>query len=340
MKHITWMLLAIVALWGCDNSLDITAPYEDTTVVFGLIDPTDSVNYVRVGKAFLGEGNALEYAQELDSLTYGDQIEVVMVEGSTGLRIPLERMEDSNKPEGLFHAPGQVYYRTNHSFNEDSWYRLEVTKGDTAAIVSATTPIINNFAIDNPRVTSTVAMVNPNFPYSIKWRSAVDARVFEVSISVDYLEVSRTNPADSVLKSITWDLGSEVARDTDGDQDLKIDLPFPSFFNFMRANVAVDDQVHRHFRGMSFLFAAAGENFYTYRQVNGSGGFFQEPPLFTNVENGVGLLDSRYNKVVPNLDITDPMYDSLACGSITRELGFAKYDFDFANNQIDTIYCY
>jgi len=34
------------------------------------------------------------------------------------------------------------------------------------------------------------------------------------------------------------------------------------------------------------------------------------------------------------------MYDSLACGSITRELGFAKYDFDFANNQIDTIYCY
>lgn len=340
MKHLIWIVVASIGLMSCDNSLDITAPYEDTTVVYGLLDPTDSVNYVRVGKAFLGEGNALVYAQELDSITYGAEIEVVLVEGSTGNRIALERVEDSNKPEGLFAAPGQVYYQTDHNLNENSWYRLEVTKGDTEAVVQATTPIINNFGIDNPRVTSTIAMVNPNFPYSIKWRSAEDARIFEVKITVDFMEVSRTNPADSVLKTVLWDLGTEVARDTDGDQDLKIDIPFPAFFNFMMANVDVDNQVHRHFRGMSFHFAAAGENFYTYRQVNGSGGFFQEPPLFTNVENGVGLLDTRYNKVVPNLDITDPMYDSLACGSITRELGFAKYDFDFANNRIDTIYCF
>jgi len=340
MKRSVLLLLATIGLFvACDNTLDITADYEDTTVIYGLLDPTDTVNYVRVGKAFLGEGNALVYAQEFDSLYYGPNLAVTLVEVETGNIINLERIEDSDKPDGIFSSPNQVYYKFNDQLNPDYTYRLTVIKQDESEPVTAETPIVDNFTIDNPRPNSLISMLNPNFPYSIQWTSSRDSRIFEVKIRVNYLETDRNNLADSVMKSVVWDFGSKVARDADGGQDLEVPILFPAFFEFMANNVEEDPNVNRHFRGMDFLFAAAGDVYYTYDQVNGSGGFIQEPPLFTNVENGVGILDSRYNKSISGLDMTRQMYDSLACGSITRDLRFAYYETVPATNQVDTFYC-
>ncbi|MBK8876748.1 MAG: hypothetical protein IPN13_23830 [Bacteroidetes bacterium] len=39
---------------ACDNDIDLLAPYKEIGVVYGLINPKDTVQYVRIQRAFLG----------------------------------------------------------------------------------------------------------------------------------------------------------------------------------------------------------------------------------------------------------------------------------------------
>ena len=51
-------LVFIVAIFNsCKNDLDALAPYKESIAVYGLIDPADSVNYIRVNRVFLGSGS-------------------------------------------------------------------------------------------------------------------------------------------------------------------------------------------------------------------------------------------------------------------------------------------
>ncbi|MBK9627952.1 MAG: hypothetical protein IPO56_09700 [Flavobacteriales bacterium] len=50
-------------LCGCSSELDINAPYKDITIVYGLLDSHDPIQFIKVNKAFLGEGDAYVFAQ-------------------------------------------------------------------------------------------------------------------------------------------------------------------------------------------------------------------------------------------------------------------------------------
>lgn len=51
---------------SCKPNIDITAPPKDIFVVFGVLDATDTVQYIRVIKGFLVDGDAIQYAKEND----------------------------------------------------------------------------------------------------------------------------------------------------------------------------------------------------------------------------------------------------------------------------------
>jgi len=63
-------LLPVLFINSCKTDFDIIAPYKETTVVYGLLDPDTSVQYIKINKAFLGEGDALVMAQQMDSTNY------------------------------------------------------------------------------------------------------------------------------------------------------------------------------------------------------------------------------------------------------------------------------
>ncbi len=48
---------------ACSTKLDVTGNYKETMVVYGLLDQSQPKQYIKVNKAFLGEGNAFSYAQ-------------------------------------------------------------------------------------------------------------------------------------------------------------------------------------------------------------------------------------------------------------------------------------
>ena len=52
--------LLVASLQSCNQDIDITGDFEETAVVYGLIDQADSVHLIKITRAFIGPGNALE----------------------------------------------------------------------------------------------------------------------------------------------------------------------------------------------------------------------------------------------------------------------------------------
>lgn len=334
------ILALALLLSSCDNTLDINAPWKDITVTYGLLNRADSVHYIKIGKAFLGEENAYMLAQEFDSLYYGDNIEVTLKEMATGTIYTMERVLDNSKPEGIFASPAQIIYKKAFTVNPNSRYELRIVKGDDQEQVFAQTVIVDDFVIDNPKQNSKVALTSPTFPYKVQFKSAKDGTLYQMTIRINYMELNKFNPADSTLKYVDWVFQERTSRNDLGGENMSYDLVYPGMYTLMASKIPVDENVTRHFRGLDFYFSVAGEEFQTYMEVNKpSNSIVQERPLYTNVENGLGLFSTRYNKNLYDIEVTDFTIDSIACGQYTRGLNFGYYRALPSSNQIDTLYC-
>ena len=67
------VLITLASIVSCDNDLDIIAEWKDIPVVYGILNAQDSVHYVKLNKAFLGQGDVMSMAQEFDSLHYNQE---------------------------------------------------------------------------------------------------------------------------------------------------------------------------------------------------------------------------------------------------------------------------
>ena len=70
MKKILIALVAAISFSACSTEIEVNAEWKDVTVVFGLLDVSDTIQYIKISKAFLGEEDAFVMAQEPDSLYY------------------------------------------------------------------------------------------------------------------------------------------------------------------------------------------------------------------------------------------------------------------------------
>jgi hypothetical protein len=148
MKRLSATLFILASLFNsCSEDFDVVAPYKEVIVINGLLNASDTIQYIRVGKAFLGEGNAFVMAQQPDSVYYGDILEVnlerLTPQNQMVETIPLSRTTAVDKEPGLFVYPYQVLYTTNRLLLQDgSKYRIRVRNTQTGVTASSTTRIV------------------------------------------------------------------------------------------------------------------------------------------------------------------------------------------------------
>ena len=130
LRALTASLLIVFA--GCDNELDITDDWRETPVVYSLLNPNTSQNYIRLQRAYLGEGNAYLMGQYSDSLYFDTNrvsVRVIRVK-TTGAfdTVYCPVTTDIRKDEGVFaDAPHFLYEYTGRLFS-DSRYQLLVNR--------------------------------------------------------------------------------------------------------------------------------------------------------------------------------------------------------------------
>jgi hypothetical protein len=291
---------------SCEEEFDINAPYQDISVIYGLMDPGEDTVFLKINKAFLGEGNVLEMAKIEDSSMYVNDLDAYIEEWDNGSMIKayqLDTITINNKEEGTFYNPYQVIYYTLYQPETSHDYKLKVFVNERE--ITATTRLVNDFTVSKPSAGSSVIQFPKEIttPGEIKWESAKYGKRYEVVIRIKYKEVLFDSP-DTVYTYVDWAMGTKKSVTDKGGEVLTIKYSNDGFYNFIGNEIPYSDPVaeanvkERHTNDVDFIFAVAGLELNTYMEVNEpSNSIVQERPEYTNISNGIGLFSSRYKKI-------------------------------------------
>jgi len=70
LKNVFLLLFLLLILSACNDDFPINSEWKDITIVYGLLNASDTVQYIKINKAFLGEGDVYAMAREADSIQY------------------------------------------------------------------------------------------------------------------------------------------------------------------------------------------------------------------------------------------------------------------------------
>lgn len=358
-KFSFWAACCIAALsYSCSTDLDVIDDWKETTIVYGLLDQSQSVQYVKVMKAFLGEGDALMMAQNFDSLYYDTNDVVVTIrEIETGTIWTLDPDVSISMEPGTF-ATQQVIYKVAMTPDPDYRYQLKVknlrsgteTIGETKIVkdFSVTTPASNSYQVDlHPTLTATTNT------YKIKWNAAVNGRRYNVILRMHYDEENVLTGEVDTTKYVDMNFGDLKSAKLDGTELMEVGFEKENFYSNIQSKLNADPAYERHPKYVEFKFAVAADDLNTYMEVSApSTGIVQEKPSFTNIINGIGLFSARYNKNAtssggfgappPNpyspygFKMNKATLDSLCIGQYTKNLNFCD-PLEF--NPADPCYC-
>lgn len=339
MKYLLTLLAAIVLFASCSTDFDIAADYEEVTVVYALLDPTQPVQFIRIQKGYLDEDkSALDLALESDSIYYNPETMKVELEiVSSGQRFTLQ---DTllNKDDGIFASNNNRLYYFDQPLQTNQTYRLHIENLQTGHIVTAETPIIQDFNTIFPpndvnsdydiNLVAKDVAGNPRF-VNTAWQSAVNGKVYELSLRFHYIVFRNgtSNPGDTTF--IDWPVfRNETSATTAGGEGMAYEYDGRSLLTFLANNLeAHPDSIRKVLdRPIEYRYTVGGEVLWDYIRVNTQAQTgitaLEAQPDYTNINGGLGIFSTRTRKFRPEVGLRDQTLDSLACGFETAPLQF------------------
>lgn len=342
MKKLLIFFISVSILFNsCSTDVDINADWKDVTIVYGILNLNDSINYIKINKAFLGDANAYEMAKQSDSLFYNSINKVSLQQGKTnangdwvpyGPEILLQKTDSFPKDTGIFASNrNDIFYTTEKLLKDDNYneYKLAIDIPGKDLITS-TTRVFNTLIVTQP---TTWGSRKVNFastvPYTVKWNSTKDARLYELTVRFWYYEIIGT---DTSLKHIDWPQQRITSSKLDQEVEMTLDIDGPSFFKYVQSQLSPLEngkRLSRRKKAIDFLFLIGGDDLNTYIQVSSpSNTIVQEKPSYTNIkgENNLGIFSCRYDMSIKNQEADQRMIDSLALGIYTKNLNFLSFN--------------
>jgi len=323
-------LAVLLSANSCTTKIDINEPYKEQTVVYGLINQTDSIQYVKINKAFLGEGNNFDYAQIPDSFNYNPadlQVKLEVIKNK--LKIKEITLRDTILPTsnaGVFSKEKNIIYYTKVKIaakenGEFLSYKLVIKNIKSGNEVTATTNLIDRVSLNFLPLLFNVIKPNGNYvPLNLECNNVNFAKTYNVVLTFYYIETK--NNSISVTKSIDWNLGEVTAPSSNGTGKSELKTTGEEFISFLKSSKSSnfpDDGSIRTADSVRYTLFSGGEELYFYQQVNKpSSGLLLEKPLYGNIQNGLGIFSCRGKFVSTKIKISDTTKDLLT----SQGLGF------------------
>ena len=336
------MLIPVFLFNGCSTEVDINGDGDDMPVVYCILNPNDTVHYVKLNKTFIGETDAYQLAQESDSLFFEEA--AVSIEkyknGTITDIIQFEKTTDIQKDTGLFASDKNIIYKSTRRLTEggesdigDNIYKLKIDVPSKNISVTSETKIINNLIIINPKISQNYLIgLTPSSSLNVEWKSANNARLYELTVRFHYLEITDSGTTE---KYVDWKQPSVVSSDLESGKDMETGISGEGFLRFLSSAISADDNVNKrlaHRNALDFIFTLAGDELNTYIQVNKpSNSIVQERPAYTNIENGIGIFSTRYQRTISGKKLTDLTIDAIATNDYTSHLNFADHTDSYYN---------
>jgi len=305
-KYFTWLCTILsFLLLSCEKEFDPRDKYKDITIVYGLINPLESIHYIRICRAFYAPESVTIVAQNPDSLYYPvEDIDVRVYEITpTGNSTPLEvgtTIIHAKDTTGYFYAKEQRVYYFNKKFHIqhlENTIKIEIEHKKSGKIVYAETPLVNDFEVIIPR-SGARPNLNPNPQQAVtkfEWNNAKNGRIYDIYYIMYYKEGHIDKPLSAWEKdSVVWHVGSHSAPKTgDGEVQPEV-LRFNSatFYDQVQKKVAYNDSLRRrpYVQAKTTIWSGS-EVLYHYHNVNGHPTPLPEVPEYTNLKTTLNSVE-------------------------------------------------
>ncbi len=334
------ILLPILYLFvsSCSNDFELTDDWKDIAVVYGLINPSDTAQYVKVGKAFLDPStSSLVIAQIPDSLYYQDvtvELKELSATGEVDNTIQMflvdANLEGFPKPEGVFASSPNYVFKTKDILNTAKTYRIEIKNSETSSSVTAETGIIGDFEVTRPRS----RLVNPNSRLNwvvgstttFRWQIPENAAFYDLTLEILFDEIY--DDGSTILRKLVWELEKSVVSDQSNSNGQSFSLGYDGedFYQFMNNSLDPNPDFCRKMRHFNVRVNAGGEELYKYINAGeANSGITSTLPLpdYTNLSNeGRGIFSTRNSSFEEFVNVDGSINTELITNPLTSDLGF------------------
>lgn len=317
-KYFLILTLALTALTSCEDDINLDGDFVETAVVYGLLDHADSLHYIKITRAFIGPGSALDNALIADS-SYFDQVETTVSEVVNGQVTRTWALQDTvvqdKDTNGIFYAPEQkVYYfktlptgpldaiqtSTNpmlSSLKPTATYRFKAIINGGEFEVSGETELVHGMT--SPSISQNFTFKFSNDPGQYVSSGVAISNTGNAYIASAHLDVlfNEHIGATKTEKSFRWKLGEAPVE---AYSSRTFSAVGQTFYDLIKANATDNPLIDkRTFQGFRIIITGGAEELYNYMTVNQpSFTLAQSKPTYTNlnVTNGkrvVGIFSSR-----------------------------------------------
>ncbi len=352
----SFILTSLVLFTSCEDDIDFAGEHVETPVLFGLLDKSDSLHYVKLTRTFGGSNNSLDVALIEDSSYFADA--EIRIEEWASTKVRTWVLRDTiltNKVPGAFYSPNQkVYYFKTETFNisnppttgetdlnaalkDDVTYRLIASINGGSIVVNAETKLVTGMSVSQPgsaplSFIKTVQGVKQYNTLSLKSNNG-NAKVVDARIQFSFNEYFNGVPVE---KSFTWKVGELNGTQLTGSQS-NFSASGEAFYTLVKENCTNDPSItKRQMTSVRVLMTGGSDALSKYILVNQpSTSLAQNKPSFSNLTRAdggpvIGIFTSRMtNKLVkfstPSTRALDALSTKELCtGPITGLLLFCS----------------
>lgn len=275
---------------SCEVDFSPNADWQETPVVYCLLDQDDDTTWVRVERCYLSEGNIYAPAQIADSINYPEgslQIALLAIKNgnvmdSIGFTYTLRQRDEGNFAAGM----QPIYYApTRNRLRDDCFYRLIVRRAVADTVIAwAETPLV--VKKDNNVITKPDKVF---LPCRVEWRSLSNARLYQPMLRFLYCVVNE----DETVDTLHLDLNM---RDVRGDtlDKYSVELARQSFLSTVYEALKDDPRKKYYPKIFEVYLNACSEDLNVYlNSISNGGNIAQAQDIYTNIHGGVGVFAAR-----------------------------------------------
>ncbi len=352
----------MLCLTSCKNELNVLAPSgEESVSVYGILNPNDSVQTIRINKVYLPSGDALVAAQDANQINYdSSEIRVSLERYLTGNSTPqLTTIGNSNKqeilltakqintPSGVFNQSQMIWQTTDKLYSNGN-YKLIIKIKKTGREITAITNMIDSVKSNSKpfiyhptyypshgnyiTTGSNPTPQNAYIDYStltatqkIKFNSIANAKLYNVVLRFHYIDSLLTGTTNTGYVDYQF---SELKSTTLlGGEALEVSFLANDFYSNLGNEMAkkiTSNINNRRSHYLEYIIKAGAESLNTFLLVNQpSNTIAQDKPNYTNINGGIGIFSSSSRSMITH-DMWNDFIDKIACHPSTNPFGFCN----------------
>lgn len=319
--------LSVLLFNSCSNELNVVDSYREIPVVYGLLNPASTTNYVRIERAFLGAGNALLMAQQPDSSYYDTTalaVNMISYNGNVAVdTLTLTPTTVIPKDEGLFTDADHILYQlSNTTINPNYQYQLVVLNKWTGKIISSKLKVIDRVSLPYyaPGLSKMSFFGNGDYvPYSLLFRSSANGKIYGLILRMHYTETNKISQV-TTAKYVDFYTPQITTTNTKGGTEEHFTIDGKDFFRFLAGKIPVDPNVKRNAASITcdWLIAVGSQDFYNYVEINKPANTVNYIPNFTTIsfEGTLRAQGKAHDTNFSQYILVSSLNDFLAGGSV------------------------